>query len=77
MAPRANSSLAEIEALQAEVNYERDRVALLRARLYRRGMGSSQRLQELERGLVRAQDRLAFARRPPATDGRTDPPPSA
>jgi hypothetical protein len=56
------TSTGKIEELQAEVNYRRDRVALLRARLYRRGVGSSARLEELERALERAQTRLREAR---------------
>jgi hypothetical protein len=47
-----------IEQLQAEVRYYHDRVALLRAKLYRWGQGSTPRLQELERKLERAQQRL-------------------
>lgn len=56
------SSLHQIEEIQAEVNHYRDSVALLRARLYRRGMGSSQRLEELQRRLESAQRRLHDAR---------------
>ena len=41
----------EIEQLQAEANYCHDRVALLRAKLYRWGLGSNARLQALEREL--------------------------
>ena len=51
-----------IEELEAEVNHYHDRVALLRARLYRRGIGSNDRLQELERSLDRARRRLREAR---------------
>ena len=52
------SSRNEIEQLQAEADYYRDRVALLRAKLYRWGVGTNARLQELER----AQQRLSDAR---------------
>ncbi len=64
---RSVTSLAEIEALRAEVTYYRDQVALLRARLYRRGVGNSPRLEELQRQLESAQRRFAAARatRPP------------
>ena len=55
--------LHEIEEIHAEVNHYRDSVALLRARLYRRGIGTNQRLQELERGLERAEVRLRERRR--------------
>jgi hypothetical protein len=53
---------ARIEQLQAEAFYYRDRVALLRAKLYRRGLGTSARLEELERELTRAEQRLKDAR---------------
>jgi hypothetical protein len=55
------SSSPEIERLQAEASYCRDRVALLRAKLYRRGLGSNARLQALERELERAEQRLRAA----------------
>jgi hypothetical protein len=55
------SSANEIEQLQAEVDYYRDRVALLRAKLYRWGVGSNARLQQLERKLGRAEQRLRDA----------------
>jgi hypothetical protein len=63
--PRPSPS-HEIERLQAEVVYYRDRVALLRARLYRRGEGTSARMVELQRNLESAQKRLRDARHPPA-----------
>lgn len=56
------STLQEIEAIQAEVNYYRDSVALLRARLYRRGAGATPRLQALQRRLHSAEQRLRAAR---------------
>lgn len=56
------SSRDEIEKLQAEADYYHDRVALLRAKLYRWGLGSNARLRALERELVRAQKRLRDAR---------------
>jgi hypothetical protein len=52
------SSSAEIERLQAEASYCRDRVSLMRAKLYRLGLGPSARLRELERELERAEQRL-------------------
>ena len=55
------SSTNEIDQLRAEAAYCRDRVALLRARLYRWGLGTNPRLQELERELERAQQRLREA----------------
>lgn len=56
------SSNSEIDQLQAEAAYCRDRVALLRAKLYRWGLGTNPRLQELERALELAQRRLRAAR---------------
>jgi hypothetical protein len=56
------SSPNDIEQQQAEVDYYRDRVALLRAKLYRWGVGSNARLQQLERKLEHAQQRLRDAR---------------
>ena len=56
------SSRSEIERLRAEADYYRDRVALLRAKLYRWGVGTNARLQQLERELERAQQRLSDAR---------------
>ena len=60
--PEPRSSLREIEAAQAEVTYYRDSTALLRARLYRQGVATTPRLEELERRLSSAQRRLAAAR---------------
>jgi hypothetical protein len=54
--------LRDITQLQAEVDYYQDRVALLRAKRYRWGLGSNSRLQGLERALERAQTRLRDAR---------------
>lgn len=59
------STLQELEAIHAEVNYYRDSVALLRARLYRRGAGSTPRLEELQRRLDSAERRLRLARAEP------------
>ena len=52
----------QIEQLQAEAVYYHDRVALLRAKLYRWGLGTNARLEELERELERAEHRLRDAR---------------
>lgn len=52
------SSKRDLELLRADVSYYRDRVALLRAKLYRWGLGSNPRLEELERELERARQRL-------------------
>jgi hypothetical protein len=59
------STPREIEALAAERNYYRDSVALLRARLYRRGGGVTPRLEELQRRLDSAEHRLRVARAEP------------
>jgi hypothetical protein len=58
----------EIELLEAEARYCRERVSLTRAKLYGQGLGSSARLQELERELERAEQRLrqAHTKRPAA-----------
>jgi hypothetical protein len=56
------SSRNEIEQLQADADCYYDRIALLRAKLYGWGLGSSAPLQALERALDRAQQRLRDAR---------------
>ena len=56
------SSGGEIEQLQADVDYYHDRVALLRAKRYRWGLGRNARLEELERDLERAEQCLRDAR---------------
>ena len=56
------TSRQEIENLEAEEEYYRDRVALLRAKRYRWGLGSSERLRALERSLARARHRVREAR---------------
>ncbi len=48
----------DVELLRADARYYRDRVALLRAKLYRWGLGSNARLEELERELEHAEQRL-------------------
>jgi hypothetical protein len=52
----------QVEQLQADADYYHDRVALLRAKLYRWGLGPNARLQELERELERAEQRVRDAR---------------
>jgi hypothetical protein len=56
------SLLSELEQLQANADYYHDRVALLRAKLYRWGLGSTPRLKALERELELANQRLRDAR---------------
>ena len=56
------SSSNELELARAEARYARDRVALLRAKNYRWGLGSTPRLQQLERELLRAERRLSEVR---------------
>jgi hypothetical protein len=48
----------EMEVLEAEARYYRDRVALLRAKLYRGAVVPSARLRELERRQERAERRV-------------------
>jgi hypothetical protein len=52
------SSGSEIESLKADARYYHDRVSLLRAKLYRWGLGSNARLEDLERKLERAEKRV-------------------
>jgi hypothetical protein len=54
-------SSGEIELLQADVRDCHDRVALLRAKLYRWGFASNAQIQKLERELERAEERLRDA----------------
>ena len=51
-------SSRQLEQLQADADYYRDRVALLRAKLYRWGLGTNTKLEELEYELERAEQRL-------------------
>jgi hypothetical protein len=52
------SSANDIELLEADARYYRDRVALLRAKLYRWGEGPTPQMRELERRLADAERRL-------------------
>jgi hypothetical protein len=56
------TSLQQMAAIEAELNHYRDSVALLRARLYRRGVGTTPRLEELQRRRDSAEQRLRAAR---------------
>ena len=56
------SSAREIELAQADVCYCHDRVALLRAKLYRWGLRPNARMRELERQLQRAEQHLRDVR---------------
>lgn len=56
------TSLHQIHDLHAEVNQYRDSVALLRVRLYRRGIRSNKRLEDLQTRLESARLRLREAR---------------
>ncbi len=62
------SSSGEIELFRADVRDCHDQVALMRAKLYRWGFGSNAQLEELERELEHAEERLrdATARHPAA-----------
>ena len=56
------TSPREMAVIEAEATYYRDSVALMRARLYGRGLGTSPRFEELQRRLDSAQQRLCAAR---------------
>jgi hypothetical protein len=56
------SAARDIELAQAKVCYCHDRVALLRAKLYRWGLRPNARLRELERQLHRAEQHLRDVR---------------
>jgi hypothetical protein len=65
--PRAPSSTSRgddhnLETLDAEARYSRDRLALYRARVYANKPTSATRLRELERKSAAADARLAHAR---------------
>jgi hypothetical protein len=60
------SSAKDLELLEADARYYRDRVALLRAKLYRWGQGSTPELQKLERHLAGAERRLRAQRARPS-----------
>lgn len=55
------SASDHIDQLRAEADHYRNRVSLMRAKLYRLGLGSTPRLQALERDWQRAQERLRHA----------------
>lgn len=59
----STSSSNELDLAKAEARYLRERVGLLRARLYGQGEGSTRRLEQLERELERAEQRLRDVRR--------------
>jgi hypothetical protein len=59
-----SQSTVELELARADARYCRDRLALLRAKNYRWGLGTTPRLEQLERELERAERRLS-ALRPP------------
>jgi hypothetical protein len=61
------SSAKDIELLEADARDYRDRVALLRAKLYRWGQGSNPELQKLERRLAGAERRLREQRSRPSS----------
>jgi len=56
------SSSGDLELLEADARYYHDRVALLRAKLYRWGLGSNPSLQKLEQALEQAEQRVRDAR---------------
>ena len=48
----------ELELAEADARYNRERVALTRAKLYGRGLGSSATLERLERESERSERRV-------------------
>ena len=56
------SSAKDIELLEADARYYHDRVALLRAKLYRWGRGATPQLRELEQRLADAEGQLRAQR---------------
>ena len=64
----------ELELLEADARYYRESVALLRAKLYRRGEASSARLFELQDRLEQAERRLReYQRQHSSNPARTPP----
>jgi hypothetical protein len=55
------SAGAEIERLEAEARYRRERLALLRARMYRGAAAPAARMRQYERALEEAERRLRRA----------------
>ena len=70
------SSIGEIELCRADVRDCHDHVALLRAKIYRWGFGSNAQLQELERELAQAEERLRDATSGHSTAGPAGPRPA-
>jgi hypothetical protein len=56
------STDTSIDQLDAEARHYRERLSLLRAKMYRGGVTSGARLRELERSLLSAEHRLHEAR---------------
>ncbi len=52
------SSSSDLELAEADARYIRERVALLRAKLYGRGLGSRAQLERLERESERSERRV-------------------
>ena len=52
------SNSSDLELAEADARYNRERVALMRAKLYGSGSGPNGRLQELERESERSERRL-------------------
>ena len=63
----------QIEQLGADADYYHHRVALLRAKLYSRGLRTNAQLQELERELEIAHQRLREERLNTTTRAEDDP----
>ena len=52
------SSSSRIAQLQTDATYYRDRIALLRAKLYHWGLAPTERMRRLEHSLERTEQRL-------------------
>jgi outer membrane protein TolC len=74
VSPRRDGPRRELELLEANARYYRESVALLRAKLYRRGEASSARLLELQRRLEHAERRLREYQRQHSSNPAGTPP---
>jgi hypothetical protein len=70
-APRAELPAPDLEQLEAEARYHRDRLALYRARVLTARPSSAARLRELQRISTAADARLRHAARGDGSDGDT------
>ena len=71
---RGDVARRELELLEANARYYRESLALVRAKLYRRGEASSARLLEFQRRLVHAERRLREYQREQSRNSAGRPP---